>query len=275
MLLGELKANLDFDLVSELYIDKFNEKIKKLEDNQISNVKLEAKKEDDYIVIETPFYADKHYTYNISISEDFKIKIETFTTTKTDFESILHNINIVKSISSEILEEIKNEILKIEMSEENIQEYVDNFYEIKEKIQIQILDPNSEEYTSLGYNAEDRLIKIQYGNKIYYIANFENGTFKNIRINFTNIQYKNLDKIKEYMNIVLKAFEYYLYNKYNDDIYRLKYYDLHHRVLHMNNKKKEYFTVKYSFFNLHTTIIKSNRPAKFNIVLIHRQNIFH
>lgn len=241
MLLGELKANLDFDLVSELYIDKidkFNEKIKKLEDNQISNVKLEAKKEDDYIVIKTPFYADKHYTYNISISEDFKIKIETFTTTKTDFESILHNINIVKSISSEILEEIKNEILKIEMSEENIQEYIDNFYEIKEKIQIQILDPNSEEYTSLGYNAEDRLIKIQYGNKIYYIANFENGTFKNIRINFTNIQYKNLDKIKEYMNIVLKAFEYYLYNKYNDDIYRLKYYDLYHRVLHMNNKKK-------------------------------------
>ena len=53
MLLGELKANLDFDLVSELYIDKFNEKIKKLEDNQISNVKLEAKKEDDYIVIKT------------------------------------------------------------------------------------------------------------------------------------------------------------------------------------------------------------------------------
>lgn len=46
------------------------------------------------------------------------------------------------------------------MSEENIQEYIDNFYEIKEKIQIQILDANSEEYTSLGYNAEDRLIKI-------------------------------------------------------------------------------------------------------------------
>lgn len=33
MLLGELKANLDLDLVSELYIDKFNEKITKLEDN--------------------------------------------------------------------------------------------------------------------------------------------------------------------------------------------------------------------------------------------------
>lgn len=136
MLLGELKANLDLDLVSELYIDKFNEKITKLEDNQISNVKLKAKKEDDYIIIETSFYEGRFYTYNISISEDFKIKIETFTTTKTDFESILHNINIVKSISSEILEEIKNEIL------------------------------------------------------------------------------------------------------YNDDIYRLKYYDLYHRVLHMNNKKK-------------------------------------
>ena len=124
------------------------------------------------------------------------------------------------------------------MSEENIQEYIDNFYEIKEKIQIQILDANSEEYTSLGYNAEDRLIKIQYGNKIYYIANFENGTFKNIRINFTNIQYKNLDKIKEYMNIVLKAFEYYLYNKYNDNIYELKYYRLWDRLSHINNKKK-------------------------------------
>lgn len=237
MLWSELKAKLDLDLVSELYIDKFNEKIKKLEDNQISNLKLEANKEDDYIVIETPFYTDKHYTYNISISEDFKIKIETFAT-KTDFESILHNINIVNSISSEILEEIKNEILKIEMSEENIQEYIDRFYGIKEKIQIQILDANSEEYTSLGYNTEDKLIKIQYGNKIYYIANFKNGTFKNIRINFTNIQYKNLDKIKEYMNIVLKAFEYYLYNKYNDNIYELKYYRLWNRLSHINNKKK-------------------------------------
>lgn len=29
MLWSELKANLDFDLVSELYIDKFNEKNKK------------------------------------------------------------------------------------------------------------------------------------------------------------------------------------------------------------------------------------------------------
>lgn len=112
MLRSELKANLDFDLVSELYIDKFNEKIKKLEDNQISNVKLEAKKEDDYIIIETSFYEGRFYTYNISISEDFKIKIETFTTTKTDFESILHNINIVKSISSEILEEIKKRNFK-------------------------------------------------------------------------------------------------------------------------------------------------------------------
>lgn len=38
------------------------------------------------------------------------------------------------------------------------------------------------------------------------------------------MQYKNLDKIKEYMSIVLKAFEYYLYNKYNENyIYNYRY----------------------------------------------------
>lgn len=227
MLWSELKANLDFDLVSELYIDKFNEKIKNLKYKSISDDKLKVKKENDDIVIEILEDANTGYAYNISISKDFKIKINGFEAGNTDFENILNNINFINSISSEILEEIKNEILKIEMSEENIQEYIDNFYEIKEKIQIQILDPNSEEYTSLGYNAEDRLIKIQYGNKIYYIANFENGTFKNIRINFTNIQYKNLDKIKKYMSIVLKAFEYYLYNKYNENhIYSYRYRDI-------------------------------------------------
>lgn len=40
------------------------------------------------------------------------------------------------------------------------------------------------------------------------------------------------------MNIVLKAFEYYLYNKYNDNIYELKYYRLWDRLSHINNKKK-------------------------------------
>jgi len=230
VLLSEIskQPNVDLDLVSELYIDKFNEKIKKLEDKQINNVKLEVKKEDDYIIIETSEDASISYGYGISISKDFKIKINVFGAENTDFEDILHNINIVNSISSEILEEIKNEISKIEISEKNIKEYMDDkWFAVSEKIQIQILDLKSEEYTSLGYNPENTLIKIQYSDKIYYLANFENGTFKNIRVNYTNIQHKNLDEIKKYMDNVLKAFEYYMYNKYNNnETYKDKYFDI-------------------------------------------------
>ena len=220
--------NLDFDLISELYIDKFNEKIRYLEDKQINNLKLEAKKEDGYILIGTP--EDTNSICSISISKDFKIKIENFTMMNTDFENILHNINIINAISNEILEEIKNEILKIKISEKNIKEYMDDTrYVISEKIQIQILDTNTEnaeEYKSLDYNIENKLIKITYDNEISYIANFENGSFNNIRVQCNNINHKRLNKIKKYMDVVLKAFEYYLYNKYNkneNEIYREKY----------------------------------------------------
>lgn len=217
------EINLDFDLVSELYIDKFNEKIKKI---PIPDIKSEATKDFENILIKTA--DDVSYVCVISISKDFKIRIQYFSALRGyDFEDMLHYINIINSTSNEILEEIKNEVSKIVLSEKNIEDYMKECLNYDKDIQIQPLQFDTEKHTQQGYNANDTLIKIQLGNKIFYTAKFENGTFKIIRINYTNIQRSHLDGIKEYLDIVIKTFEYYLYNKYNDNkTYKIKYQDI-------------------------------------------------
>lgn len=224
------KIELDLDLISELYIDKFNEKIKKLEDKQLHSIKLKAiRKYGTNIFIkigrnkikDDPFFIEElKNRYEISISENWAINIEDFKILHTDFESILHNVNIVKSLSNEILEEIKNELSQITITNDDIEHYtkeVNNkkFQELKEPIKI---------YKTKDNNSDKILIEQDYRNRIIYTAILEQGILKNIKISVKNIDYNTLNTDIKNANNILKAFQYYIYYKnHKNEGYRIKY----------------------------------------------------
>ena len=224
------KIELDLDLISELYIDKFNEKIKKLEDKQVHSIKLKAIRKygtNIFIkigrdkIIDDPFFIEElKNRYEISISENWAINIEDFKILHTDFESILHNVNIVKSLSNEILEEIKNELSQITITNDDIEHYtkeVNNkkFQELKEPIKI---------YKTKDNNSDKILIEQDYRNRIIYTAILEQGILKNIKISVKNIDYNTLNTDIKNANNILKAFQYYIYYKnHKNEGYRIKY----------------------------------------------------
>lgn len=224
------RIELDLDLISELYIDKFNEKIQKLEDKQVHGVKLKALKEygtNIFIKIKREgikddplFIENLENRYEISISENWTASIENFKICHTDFESILHNINIVSSLSNEILEEIKNELSQTAITADDIEHYIkevnkNKFQELNEPIKI---------YRTKDNNSDKIPIELDYKNKIIYNAVLEQGILKNIKISIKNIDYNALNTDIQNANNILKAFQYYVYYKNNkNEGYRIKY----------------------------------------------------
>lgn len=224
------RIELDLDLISELYIDKFNEKIKKLEEKEVHRVKLKALKEYGTNILikiiregikDDPLFVEKiKNRYEITISENWTINIENFKIHHTDFESILHNVNIVNSLSNEILAEIKNELSQIEITNDDIEHYIkevnkNKLQEVNEPVKI---------YKAKDNNSDKILIELDYRNRIIYTAIVEQGILKNIKISVKNIDYNALDTDIRNANNIIKAFQYYIYYKnHKNEGYRIKY----------------------------------------------------
>ena len=234
--------NISFDLVSELFIDKLKEKIKTINFYGISNLeKLKIKIKQKYSRIQIFFinsdyekenekkyeaynenkemkdYSNSAIYYDIKIDKKFKIHIFEYKTvqTGTDFESILHNINIVSSTFKDILEAIKNELSRITIEEDDIKNYIKD---ITEPINI---------YKTQDSNSNKILIELNYKNKITYIAIFNQGIFEDIKVNIKNQNYSKLDTDIQDTTKALKAFQYYLYKEYTGSgLYKKKYKDL-------------------------------------------------
>ena len=252
--------NINFNLVSELFIDKVKEKIKGLDFYGIPNlenlkVKIKKKyhriqifiinrdyekeneeKENEYegyneygeYVECDEFYENEEYDenkemndynnsaifYDIIIERNFKTHIFEYKTVQvgTDFESVLHNINIISSTFKDILETIKNELSKITIDEDDIKNYIKD---INEPITI---------YKTQDSNSGKILIELKYKNIITYTATFNQGIFEDIKIDVKNQDYNKLDNNIQNTTKALKAFQYYLYNKNTEnETYKKKY----------------------------------------------------
>jgi hypothetical protein len=245
---------ISFDLVSELFIDKFDEKIKKLKDDDVSdfsNIDVKAIKEKDKIYIfviksndndyedgyedyeENDEGIDKYFNdcdtyYAININ-NFKINISAVKTfkTNTDFESILHSENIMASLVNETLQEIKKEISKIKITKDDIENYMKkiNGKPIYSKLP-DCLKP-IEIYIDTKNNCDKVFIELTYKpfNKISAI--YDNGEFKSIGISIEHCLYKNINREIQTVSKALKAFQYYLYNTYTgNELYKKKYTNL-------------------------------------------------
>lgn len=251
------KNNINFDLISELFFDKFKEKIsKKLKDDKISGycnviVKTIRKNNNIHIVFieqnannaednyENDEDVDKYFNdnnthYIIAINE-FKVNILKFQATKqtTYFEAILHSENIMMSLVNETMQEIKNEISNIKITNADIEHYMNT---IKSKPKYQHLPYNVKPikiYATTYDNSDKVLIKLIYKSNITFSAIYDNGNFKDIKIKDIKINIKNqhYERITVQIQKVvkaLKAFQYYLYNNYNTGnvLYERKYKEL-------------------------------------------------
>ena len=241
--------NISFDLVPELFIDKFDEKVKKrLTENDISgycnvNVKTIRKNnnihiffieqnannaEDDYENDENidKYFNDSNTHYIIAINE-FKVNILEFQATKetTYFEAILHSENIMMSLVNETMQEIKNEISNIKITKDDIENYMNT---IKSKPKYQHL-PFSVKPIKIYTTTYDNkvLIELIYKSNIPFSAIYDNGNFKEVKINIKNQRYDGITEKIQKAAKALKAFQYYLYNTYTGNgLYEQKYKEL-------------------------------------------------
>lgn len=243
--------NISFDLVSDLFFDKFNEKIKKrLAENDISgyckvNVKTIRKNHNIHIVFieqnannaednyENDENIDKYFNdsnthYIIAINE-FKVNILEFQATKetTYFEAILHSENIMMSLVNETMQEIKNEISYIEITKADSEYYMET---IKNKPKYRHLPYKVKPikiYTTTYDNSDKVLIELIYKSNITFSAIYDNGNFKDVKINIKNQHYDGISEQIQKAAKALKAFQYCLYNIYNpNELYERKYEEL-------------------------------------------------
>ena len=248
--------NISFDLVSELFIDKFNEKTEKLKDDEISdfdNMTVKAVKEKGNIYIfliksndndcedgdedyeENDEVINKYFndcdTYYVININNFKIKISAFKTfkIKTDFESILHSENIMASLVNETIQEIKKEISQIKITKDDIENYM---RDINTKHRYSKLPSECKPlkiYTTTDSNSNLVLIELKYKTTVTFSAIYDNGNFTNIIVKVTNYRYNGIATRIQRTAEALKAFQYYLYNTYTDtgnELYKKKYTNL-------------------------------------------------
>ena len=245
------KNNINFDLISELFFDKFKEKIsKKLKDDKISGycnviVKTIRKNNNIHIVFieqnannaednyENDEDVDKYFNdnnthYIIAINE-FKVNILEFQATKqtTYFEAILHSENIMMSLVNETMQEIKNEISYIEITECDTENYEQD---IKNKPKYQKLPDNVYPVkisTTTDNNSDKILIELTYKTMATFSAIYDKGNFKDIKVNIKNYHYYGINNYIEKAAKALKAFQYYLYNTHTGNVlYERKYKEL-------------------------------------------------
>lgn len=246
-----LKTNtISFDLVPELFIDKFDEKVKKLKENEVgcfSNMDVKTINANNKIYIfliksngndyeENDEDIDKYFeecdTYYAITINDFKINISAVKTfkTNTDFESILHIENIMASLVNETIQEIKNEISSIRITKDDAENYIKD-------INVKIRHANLPEtykpakiYIQAGNNSDRVGVTVEFYKINKILAIYNNGKFTDIRISIENCYYDSIEKRIQELTNTLKAFQYYVYCKYCENtlytLYKRKYENL-------------------------------------------------
>lgn len=137
------------------------------------------------------------------------------------------------SLVNETMQEIKNEISNIKITNADIEHYMNT---IKSKPKYQHLPYNVKPikiYATTYDNSDKVLIELIYKSNITFSAIYDNGNFKDIKIKDIKINIKNqhYERITVQIQKVvkaLKAFQYYLYNNYNtgNGLYEQKYKEL-------------------------------------------------
>lgn len=247
---------ISFDLVSELFIDKFDEKVKKLKDDEINdfdNMTVKTIKKNDKIHIffikstdndcedgycgcedteddeDIEKYFNESATHYIIAINEFKVNILEFQTTKTMtyFENILESEKIMVSLVNETMQEIRNEISYIEITEYDTENYEQN---IKNKPKYQKLPDNVYPVkisTTTDNNSDKILIELTYKTMATFSAIYDKGNFKDIKVNIKHYRYYGINNYIEKAAKALKAFQYYLYNTHTGNVlYERKYKEL-------------------------------------------------